>query len=219
MRHLSEVLDGAIAEADGNETLSRLLRARAKLRLVTMSDEELQELAKLLACPPQRPIEMVYQALKSAIAELKQTAKEWTKDLTQNTTPDPEEEMPNRVLIVENESSLRKELVLVFKQAGFAVSEASDYSQALQRLYEFKVNIIVMESLLPDWDGFVASHEFHSRFGIPVILLGQDSGDQVWERVMEANAQHYEVKPCKYRALVARAKAYVRRYKSNVSRR
>ncbi len=216
--HLREALVGAIAEIDGNETLSRRLHAQAKLRLITMSDEEQQELAKLVACPPERPVEMVYRGLKSDIEELKETATEWMKDLQRNTTADPEEEMRDRVLIVENEPSLREELVSVFKLAGFAVSDASDYSQALQRLYEFKVNLIVMESILPDWDGFEASYEFRNRFSIPVILLGQDSGGQVWKRVMEADADHYEVKPCKYLALAARAKAILRRHKSTTSR-
>ncbi len=215
IRHLRQVLVDGIAEADGNETLSRRLRARTKLRLIAMSDEELQELAESVACLPERPVETVYQGLKCKIAELKQTANEWTKDLQQNATPNREGEMHDRILIVESETSLREELVSVFKQAGFAVSDASDYFQALQTLYEFKVNLIVMESLLPNWDGFDASYEFRNRFGIPVILLGQDSGDQVWERVMEAGAEHYEVKPCNYRALVARAKAILRRYRNS----
>ncbi len=218
IRHLREALVGAIAEADGNETLSRRLHARARLRLITMSDEELRELANQVACPPERPIETVYQGLKDQITQLKQTAIDWTKDLQRDASPNPEEEKRDRILIVENEPSLREEMALVFKQAGFAISDASDYLQALQRLYEFKVNLIVMESLLPDWDGFDASHEFRNRYGIPVILLGQDSGDQVWKKVMEANAEHYELKPCKYRALVARAKAILRRYKSNTLR-
>ncbi len=216
IRHLRQVLVDGIAEPDGNESLARRLHARTKLRLITMSDEELQELAKSVACPPERPMEIVYQELKCKIAELKQTAIEWTKDLQQSATPNPEGEMHDRILILESETPLREELASVFKQAGFAVSHASDYFQALQGLYEFKVNLILMESLLPDWDGFNASYEFRNRFGIPVILLGQDSGDQVWKRVMEANAEHYEVKPCNYRALVARAKAILRRYKKSL---
>ena len=218
IRHLCEALVGAVAEADGNETLSRRLHAQAKLRLITMSDEELQELAKLIARPPERPVEMVYQGLKGKIKELKQTATEWMKDLRRNTIPDPEEEMHDRVLIVENEPFLRKELVSVFTQAGFIVVDVPDYSQTLQRLNEFKIDLVVMDSFLPDWGGFEACSELRNRFDIPVILLGKDSDNRVWERVMEAGADHYEVKPCKYLALAARAKAILRRYKSTTSR-
>ncbi len=217
--HLREVLVAALAEVDGNEVLSRHLHARAKLRLVTMSDEELWELARLTACPPERSIEMAYKEHKCVVEEIKRTAAEWMKDLPRNAIPDPDEEMHDRVLIVENEPSLRKELVSVFTQAGFIVVDVPDYSQTLQRLYEFKVDLIVMESLLPDWDGFQACLELRSQFDIPVILLGEDSSNRVWERVMEANADHYEMKPCRFSSLVVRAKAILRRREFNHLRR
>ncbi len=216
--HLREVLVAVLAEVDGNEVLSRRLRARAKLRLITMSDEELWELARLTACPPERSIEKVYKEHKCIVEETKLTADEWMKDLPRNAIPDPGEGMHYRVLIVENEPSLRKELVSVFTQAGFIVVDVPDYSQTLQRLYEFKVDLIVMESLLPDWDGFKVCSELSRTFGIPVVLLGKDSSNQVWERAIEAGAYDYEIKPCRPLVLVARAKAILRRHNSTISR-
>jgi len=47
-------------------------------------------------------------------------------------------------------------------------------------------------------------------------VLGEDSSDEVWERVMEAEADLYLVKPLRYRELVARVKAILRRYKAGV---
>jgi DNA-binding response OmpR family regulator len=44
-------------------------------------------------------------------------------------------------------------------------------------------------------------------------LLGEDSSDEVWGRVMEVEADLYLVKPLRYRGLVARIKAILRRYK------
>jgi len=52
-----------------------------------------------------------------------------------------------------------------------------------------------------------------STFGVPVVLLGEDSSDEMWERVMEAEVDLYLVKPFSYRELVARVKAILRRYK------
>lgn len=57
--HLAEAMRGAAAEADGDEILSRCLRAETKLRLMSMSDEKLWELAKATSCPPERPVELV----------------------------------------------------------------------------------------------------------------------------------------------------------------
>ncbi len=56
--HLREALRGAAAEADGDEDLSRRLRAETKLRLIGMSDEQLWELAKQTSCPPEMPVEL-----------------------------------------------------------------------------------------------------------------------------------------------------------------
>jgi len=211
--HLREALVEALADIDGNDSLCRYLRARSRLRLITMTEEELQELAKLVAQHTNRPAETVYHEFKVKTMELKQASAEWLKDLQKGIFSSQKKGTSGRVLIIENEISLRKELVSVFHQAGFMVSAVSDYSQALQRLYEFKVDLIIMESLLEGSDGFKTCRDFRNTFDIPVILLGQ-SADDAWERVMQADADHYEVKPCQYQALIARAKAILRRYQS-----
>ena len=79
--HLREAVRGAAAEVDGDEDLSRRLRAEARLRLVGMSDEQLWELAKQTSCPPEMPVELAYKRHKQAIEELKATASEWMNDL------------------------------------------------------------------------------------------------------------------------------------------
>jgi len=79
--HLREALRGAAAEADGDEDLSRRLRAEARLRLIGMSDEQLRELAKQTSCPPKMPVELAYKRHKQAIEELEATISEWINDL------------------------------------------------------------------------------------------------------------------------------------------
>ena len=79
--HLREAVRGAAAEVDGDEDLSRRLRAEARLRLIGMSDEQLWELAKLTASPPERPVELAYKAHKQAVEECRATASEWMDDL------------------------------------------------------------------------------------------------------------------------------------------
>ena len=79
--HLAEALRAAVAEAEGNEDLARRLRAATKLRLINMSDEELWEFAKLVSCPPERPVELVYKGIKEDVQEYRATIREWTNDL------------------------------------------------------------------------------------------------------------------------------------------
>jgi len=56
--------------------LSRRLHVETKSRLINMSAEELWELAKLTASPPERPAELIYEGLKQAIEEHRATAGE-----------------------------------------------------------------------------------------------------------------------------------------------
>lgn len=84
--HLREVSRGAAAEVNGDEVLSRRLHAETKLRLISISDEELWELAKATSCPPERPVELVYKGIKQAIEEHRTTASEWTNDVRRECT-------------------------------------------------------------------------------------------------------------------------------------
>jgi len=120
--------------------------------------------------------------------------------------------MRYRILVIENESSLSKELVSAFEEAGFSVVQVPDYPEALLRIEEFKPHIIVMEAAPPGRDGFEDCSKLRSTFRIPVVLLGEDSSDDTWERVMQADADLYQVKPFQHRPLVARVKAILRRY-------
>ena len=122
--------------------------------------------------------------------------------------------MTDRVLIIEGDPSLMKGLNSAFTEAGFSVVDVPNYPEAVLKLDEFKPDIIIMDVVLPGRDGMEACSEFYGTFGIPVVLLGEDSSDEVWERVMEVGADLYQVKPFSYEALLARVKAILRRYKS-----
>ena len=126
--------------------------------------------------------------------------------------------MRYKVLVIENEATLRNKLVSAFAGEGFSITAASDYSEALTQIESFSPDMVIMESELPDKDGFEVCSELHNRLHIPVILLGQDYGDGLWEKVIEAGADHYEVKPCRYLTLAARVRAILRRYSPTVSR-
>lgn len=81
IHYIRQALNRAIAEADGDETLSRRLAVQNRLRLITMSDEELQELTLLVSRYTNRPAEKIFRELKDKTSELKQTSAVWLKDL------------------------------------------------------------------------------------------------------------------------------------------
>ena len=127
--------------------------------------------------------------------------------------------MTDSILIIGTEPSLREELVSAFTRSGFTMAYVASYPEALLKLSEFSLDLVIMNTVLPTRDGFEACSELRSILGIPVVLLGEDSSDKVWEKVMEADADHYQIKPCQYvLELVTRVKAILRRYRSAGSR-
>jgi len=79
--HLVEALESGLAELTGDETRAKRLRALTKLRLISMSDNELWELSSITSCPPARSVEMAYRGHKSTVERLSATANQWLKDL------------------------------------------------------------------------------------------------------------------------------------------
>ncbi len=211
-KHLLELLRGALAEIDGEEDLSRRLRAQAKLRLISMSDNELWELARILSFPPERPIELVYQQIRRVSEEFKATRGEWTGDLTRRSTAEGRGKVMGRILIIEGDPTLMMEITSALTEAGFAVVGVPDFTQALLRLGDFRPNMVIVDEALPDVDGWQACHQLRT-FGIPTILLGIDSSNEAWQKVVEGGADFYLVKPFSRLQLVARVRAILRRYK------
>ena len=79
--HLNEAFAGAVAEAEGNVVHALHVNARAKLRLISMSDEDVRELSKLMTCLPERTVDQVFANNKQAIEIHRITAKQWVKYL------------------------------------------------------------------------------------------------------------------------------------------
>ncbi len=121
--------------------------------------------------------------------------------------------MPDRILIIEGESSLSKEATSVLTEAGFSVACVPDYPEVLLELSKFKPDLVILDEVLRVKDDIEARFEFYGIFGIPVILLGRDFSGEMWERLMEAEADLYETKHFSHRELVARVNAILQRYK------
>ena len=124
--------------------------------------------------------------------------------------------MTDRILVIAGEFISRRQMTSALTEVGFVVVDVPKFPEALLKLEEFKPDMVIMDVVLPSRDGMEACYQLHSKLGIPVILLGEDSSKEVWVRVTEAEADFYLVKPFSYTELVARVKAILRRYKRPV---
>ena len=124
--------------------------------------------------------------------------------------------MAYNIMVVEDNLTLRSELTFALTEAVFEVVGCADYLEALLRLNEFKPDLVILNEELPLVDGWEACYQLHWIFGMPIILIGESSGDDAWVKVLQAGADFYLRIPFSYVVLTARIKAILRRYKTGI---
>jgi DNA-binding response OmpR family regulator len=120
--------------------------------------------------------------------------------------------MPNeRILIVDDEPTIREVVQLYLEREGFAVSSAGEGRTALIMIAQQRPDLIVLDLMLPGVDGFEILRKVREGGALPVIFLtarGEEADRIVG---LELGADDYVTKPFSPRELVARVKAVLRR--------
>jgi len=105
-----------------------------------------------------------------------------------------------RILVVEDEESLLKLESILFTSKGYAVTGVRDGKSALEAIALDMPDIVVLDVMLPDLDGFEvcrAIKENPATSSLPVIMLTAKKGSQDFERGRRAGADFYLTKPFK----------------------
>ena len=119
--------------------------------------------------------------------------------------------MPDTILIVEDERALRDTLSYNLKKDGFAVEAVKDGRSALEAARRLKPDLIVLDLMLPEIDGFEVCRILRKEMITPILML--TARDDEIDRVvgLEVGADDYLTKPFSMRELMARVKAQLRR--------
>src|SRR5213596_1176008 len=126
----------------------------------------------------------------------------------------PHGELAVKVLLVDDEDSLRKVMRDLLERDGYSVSEARDGVQALDQIDRVGPDIIVLDLNLPGLDGYGVLSHLRSRpatASIPVIVLTAKGDEDNEVRVFELGADDFVTKPFRARALSARLEAVLGR--------
>ncbi len=115
------------------------------------------------------------------------------------------------VLVVDDEKTLVKALTFNLEKEGFRVEQAYDGEEALQKVFDLKPDIVVLDLMLPEVDGFDVCRQIRKKLEIPIIMLTARSEDIDKVLGLELGADDYLTKPFNSRELVARIKAILRR--------
>lgn len=116
-----------------------------------------------------------------------------------------------KVLIVEDEQSLREPLVYLLKKEGFETAEAEDGSKAIEVFDKGGIDLVLLDLMLPGISGNEVCRIIRQTSQVPIIML--TAKDSEIDKVvgLEIGADDYVTKPYSTRELLARMKAVLRR--------
>lgn len=119
--------------------------------------------------------------------------------------------MPETILIVDDEQHIIDLAKLYLEQEGYRTTSATDGKLALQKILHEKPNLVVLDLMLPELDGWEVCRRVRAESDVPIIMLTARSDDIDRIVGLELGADDYLTKPFNPRELVARVRAIMRR--------
>ena len=131
--------------------------------------------------------------------------------MSENMEMSNETEDRQRILLADDESSIRRILETRLKMAGYDVYTAQDGEEAVAAFNKYNPDLVVLDVMMPKMDGYGVTREIRRSSDVPIIILTA-LGD-VSERItgLELGADDYVIKPFSPKELEARVKAVLRR--------
>lgn len=113
------------------------------------------------------------------------------------------------VLIAEDEKSMQKILVAYFEKEGFKVFTADDGQEALEVFYLNKIDLVILDWMMPNIDGIDVCKEIKSNSSVKVLMLTAKSQNEDEIKALNCGADEYIKKPFDPRILIIRAKKLI----------
>jgi two-component system response regulator MtrA len=119
--------------------------------------------------------------------------------------------MDERLLLVEDDASIREVATLGLTQAGFRVTTAADGREGLLHFRQTPFDLVILDVMLPNLDGYEVCRQIRAESRVPIIMLSAKSDTVDVVVGLELGADDYVTKPFEMAELVARARAALRR--------
>ena len=117
-----------------------------------------------------------------------------------------------KILVVDDESRMRKLVRDFLEREGFRVLEAADGVEAMERFYEDKdIALLILDVMMPNMDGWQVCREVRQSSKVPIIMLTAPSEERDELQGFELGVDEYISKPFSPKILVARVTAILRR--------
>ncbi|HEX2359235.1 MAG TPA: response regulator transcription factor [Solirubrobacterales bacterium] len=118
---------------------------------------------------------------------------------------------PGRILVVDDEPSVRESVGYALEQEGFEVTLAADGESAEDRIAADSFDLLILDIMMPGKSGLDVCREVRSRSPVPIILLTAKDAEVDKVVGLEVGADDYVTKPFSVRELLGRVRAQLRR--------
>ncbi len=122
------------------------------------------------------------------------------------------------ILVVDDDPHIRELVSLNLRNEGYDVIEAADGCEAVAVVESGKVDMAVMDVMMPNMDGFTACEEIRKFSDLPLLLLTAKGETMHKVKGFRLGSDDYVVKPFDPLELVARVRALLKRYRITVSK-
>ncbi|MFY0761249.1 response regulator transcription factor [Metabacillus dongyingensis] len=116
------------------------------------------------------------------------------------------------VLVVDDDKEIRDAIEIYLKNENITVIKAKDGIEALEKLNEHSVHLILLDIMMPRLDGISTTFKIREKKNIPIIILSAKSEDTDKILGLQVGADDYVTKPFNPMELIARVKSQLRRY-------
>ena len=129
--------------------------------------------------------------------------------------------MMAKILIVDDDPHIRELIHVILSKEGVSIVEAADGEAALSILETEKIDLIILDIMMPNMDGWTFCQEVRTYYSdtLPILMLTAKGETAQKVRGFDLGADDYMVKPFAAAELAARVKALLKRYQITASNR
>ncbi|MBB6215230.1 two-component system response regulator ResD [Anaerosolibacter carboniphilus] len=123
-----------------------------------------------------------------------------------------------KILVVDDEEKMRNVIKVFLTKEGYEIEEAHNGKDALDKLYFNEYDLILLDVMMPEIDGWTVCRKVREDFSVPIILMTARGEEYDKLFGFELGADDYITKPFSLKEMLARVKAVMRRSKESNER-
>jgi two-component system, OmpR family, response regulator len=123
----------------------------------------------------------------------------------------------SKILIVDDDAHIRELARVFLREAGFDIVEATDGVEALTKLESVTVDMVILDIMMPNMDGWELCRQLRAAYEFPLLMLTAKGTTNDKLQGFQLGTDDYLVKPFEPLELVVRVKALLKRYRIAMS--